>query len=226
MESVRVVLFDVNETLSDMTPLQRRFEQLGVPAELFRVWFASVLRDGFALTAAGGYAGFGEIAGAVLRDLFAGLHHWDGDPARAAQQVLDGFAELDVHPDVPDGVRRMRAAGLRLATLTNGAVNLSEQLLDRAGIREQFEVLLDVSGARAWKPAAAAYQYALGELHAEPSETMLVAVHPWDITGARAAGLQAAWLRRGAGDYPPTMTEPTVAAADMRDLAHLLTEPA
>lgn len=222
--AIRVVLFDVNETLSDMTAVRSRFEQLGAPAELFRVWFASVLRDGFALTAVGGYASFPAIAEAVLRDLFTDLHGWDGDPVDAARHVLDGFAELEVHPDVPDGVRRMRAAGLRLATLTNGAASLSEQLLVRAGIREHFEAVLDVSPVRAWKPAAAAYRYALDQLSAPAAETLLVAVHPWDITGARAAGLQAAWLRRGAVQYPPEMTEPTHIAADVHDLAYLLTE--
>jgi 2-haloacid dehalogenase len=223
---IRVVLFDVNETLSDMTPLQHRFEQLGAPPLMFRVWFASVLRDGFALTAAGGYADFGEFADGALRDLFAGLHGWRGDPADAARHVLEGFGELDLHPDVADGVRRMRAAGLRLATLTNGSAGLTAQLLERAGVRDHFQALLDVSGPRAWKPAAAAYQYALAELGAQPDETMLVAVHPWDVDGARRAGLHAAWLSRGVADYPRVMIPPTVTAADLRDLAYLLTATA
>ena len=44
-----VLVFDVNETLSDLSPLHRAFEELGVPGELARTWFASVLREGFAL---------------------------------------------------------------------------------------------------------------------------------------------------------------------------------
>jgi 2-haloacid dehalogenase len=219
---VRVVLFDVNETLSDMTPLRRRLEEVGAPAELFPTWFAGVLRDGFALTAAGGYASFGDVADAVVRGLLSRLHGWTGDPAHAAQHVLDGFTELEVHPDVPDGVRRLGAAGFRLATLTNGAADLTEQLLVRTRLREHFEALLDISAVRAWKPAAAAYRHATETLAVDPTEALLVAVHPWDIDGARRAGLQAAWLRRGAADYPTVMTAPTLIAADLRDLAHLL----
>jgi 2-haloacid dehalogenase len=219
---IRVVLFDVNETLSDMAPLRRRLEEVGAPPQLFAAWFAGVLRDGFALTAAGGYASFRDIADAGLRGLLTQLHGWTGDPAHATQHVLDGFTDLDVHPDVPDGIRALRTAGLRLATLTNGAVPLTEQLLTRAGLREQFEALLDVSTPRAWKPAAAAYRYATNTLAVDPAETLLVAVHPWDIDGARRAGLQAAWLRRGAGDYASVMSTPSLIAADIRDLAHLL----
>ena len=48
-----VVVFDVNETLSDMAPLAQRFADLGAPPHLARLWFASLLRDAFARTAAG-----------------------------------------------------------------------------------------------------------------------------------------------------------------------------
>lgn len=218
----RVLVFDVNETLSDMTPLRRRFEDIGVSAELMPAWFAGVLRDGFAVTVAGGYADFRATAEAVLRMLLASLRGWRGDADSAVRHVLDGFAQLTVHPDVPDGLRRLRGAGFRLATLTNGSVATTEQLLDAAGVRAEFDLLLDVSAPRAWKPAPAAYRYASTALGHEPAEIMLVAVHPWDVHGARCAGLQAAWLQRGAGDYPAVMTPPTLVAADLLDLAHRL----
>ena len=59
-------LFDLNETLSDLGPLRRRFEEVGAAGELLEVWFASTLRDGFALTAARGYADFCTVALGVL----------------------------------------------------------------------------------------------------------------------------------------------------------------
>ena len=46
-----VLLFDVNETLSNMSPMASRFVDVGAPAHLAATWFASLLRDGFALTA-------------------------------------------------------------------------------------------------------------------------------------------------------------------------------
>ncbi len=53
MSTPSVVVFDVNETLSDLTPMGQRFADVGVPEWTAKVWFASLLRDGFALTAAG-----------------------------------------------------------------------------------------------------------------------------------------------------------------------------
>src|SRR6202035_3211218 len=101
--SPQVVVFDVNETLSDMSAIRDRFEEVGAPGHLMPTWFAGVLRDGFALTAAGGYAEFGQVADAVLRELLAGSPEWKGDLGTAVSYVLDGFAELGLHPDVPEG---------------------------------------------------------------------------------------------------------------------------
>ena len=46
----RLLIFDVNETLSDLSPLCARFAELGLAEHLSTTWFAGLLRDGFALT--------------------------------------------------------------------------------------------------------------------------------------------------------------------------------
>jgi 2-haloacid dehalogenase len=217
-----MLVFDVNETLSDMSPLQNRFEEIGVPPHLFRLWFAGVLRDGFALTAAGAFAEFSAVARETMRALLPGVPGWSGDTEEAAGHVLDGFARLEVHPDVPDGVRALRAAGHRMVTMTNGSSRFSEGLVGRAGLTDCFEGHLDVSGPRRWKPARAAYEYVVERTGVRPEEAVLVAVHPWDVDGARRAGLGGAWLRRGAEGYPQIMMSPTYTAGDLRELARVL----
>lgn len=221
-DQLQILVFDVNETLSDLTPLGDRFEDIGAPGHLLPTWFAGVLRDGFALTAAGAYADFASLAHDGLRTLLSGLEGWTGDEEAAAKHILDGFSELDVHPDVPGGVRKLSEAGYRLTAMTNGSVAQTEKLLEGAGVLDCFETLSDVSGPRCWKPAPAAYRYALERVAVPPEQAMLVAVHPWDIDGARRAGLHGAWLRRRASVYPRTMTPPSHTAQDLRELADTL----
>jgi 2-haloacid dehalogenase len=67
-----VVVFDVNETLSDMAPLAGRFAEVGAPELVARLWFAALLRDGFALAAAGGNEPFTRLAAGALRMVLAG----------------------------------------------------------------------------------------------------------------------------------------------------------
>src|SRR5262249_26600202 len=147
MPRATVVLFDVNETPSDLEPLRGRLEQVGAPAQLLDTWFASTLRDGSALAAARAYADFRPVAVGVLRGLLAGIGTLRGDPGEAAEQVVSGLAELDLHPDVPEGITNLADRGVRMATLTNGAAEVAEQLLKRGGLDDLVERSLSVDRA-------------------------------------------------------------------------------
>src|SRR5262245_55197648 len=135
-----VYVFDVNETLSDLAPMGARFAQVGLPPTAAQLWFAALLRDGIGVAAAGGLVRFADAARGVLATMLA------GDPD-AVEHVMAGFGALAVHPDVPAGVAALRAAGHRLATLSNGAAEVAAGRLGRAGIRDQFEALLSVEDA-------------------------------------------------------------------------------
>ncbi|MFF2344810.1 haloacid dehalogenase type II [Pseudarthrobacter sp. NPDC058119] len=216
-----VIVFDVNETLSDMAPLGEVFAQAGVPRELAKLWFATLLRDGFALTASGGKESFAGIGADALRTLLeaAGI---SGSLETAVERVMAAMQNLSLHPDVPAGVRALASAGHRLVTLTNGATANSEKLLGAGGVRDKFEQLLSVDDAPAWKPARAAYEYAATATGAAPSGMLLVAVHPWDIHGAAKAGLRTAWINRSGSRYPSYFEAPDITIAALTELSPVL----
>lgn len=217
-----VAVFDVNETLTDMSPLRGRLVEVGASGALFDAWFAATLRDGFAVTAAGGYAEFSDIARHILIGLLAARPDARSDPTQAADHVLAGLPELDVHPDVPEGLRRLHGAGVRLVTLTNGATGMSQGALTRAGVLDLFETRLSVADAGRWKPAPESYGFAARRVAEPPDRLALVAVHPWDIDGAARAGLVAAWLNRSGTEYPNYLTAPAVTAPSLPELADRL----
>jgi len=157
-----LLIFDVNETLSDMSPLSFRFEDVGAPRLLAQTWFAELLRDGFALTVSGVAEPFAGLGAELLRVRLYG-QDLDRDLNEAVKHVLEGFAELAVHPDVPEGLSALADLGIRLVTLSNGSAQVAKTLLEGAGVRHLFERLLSVEQAGIWKPAAGAYDYALGE---------------------------------------------------------------
>ncbi|WP_139084419.1 haloacid dehalogenase type II [Nesterenkonia sp. F] len=214
-----VIVFDVNETLSDMAPMGRAFVAEGLPEHVARTWFSEALRDGFAVTAAGGAAPFAEIArdGLVRLGEQARLEA----PETAAERLMGTFKDLDVHPDVVAGVRAL-APSAELVTLSNGTARVAERLLERAGLRESFSRLLSVEDAPAWKPARSAYEHAVARCGADPGRMMLVAVHPWDVHGAHRAGLRTAWIDREGSRYPGHFAAPDLRAPDLPSLAEQL----
>jgi len=107
----------------------------------------------------------------------------------AKKALLGAFAGLPLHTDVAPGLRDLAAAGFRLVTLSNGASTVAGSLFRTAGVAGVFERLLSVDDAPVWKPGAGSYRWAADSCGVDPSEMMLVAVHPWDIHGAARAGL-------------------------------------
>ena len=53
-------------------------------------------------------------------------------------------------------------------------------------------------------------------------QAMLVAVHPWDCNGAKAAGLKAAFIARKGEEYPDIFRAPDYHASSLEDLAKQL----
>ncbi|MGJ9425648.1 haloacid dehalogenase type II [Nesterenkonia halotolerans] len=215
-----VIIFDVNETLSDMSTLAGTFEECGMPAALARPWFAELLRDGFALTATGENPGFADLAADTLRRLHAEYSE-TSDPEQAVEKILGVFKNLEMHADAAPGIRSL-ARLAQLVTLSNGATAVADSLLSRSGVRDQFSQLLSVEDALLWKPARQAYDYAAQSLDRPVEQLMLVAVHPWDIHGAHAAGLRTAWINRRRASYPSYFAAPDVEAADLVELAEKL----
>lgn len=217
-----VLIFDVNETLSDMSALAARFADVGAPRLLAQTWFAELLRDGFALAVAGTSEPFAGLGAELLRARLGG-HELDRDLDRAVEHVWQGFAELEVHPDVVEGVTALASLGIRLVTLSNGSAQVAQTILDRAGVRPLFERLLSVEQAGVWKPAGRAYAYAVSECGVDAQDAMLVAVHSWDTDGAARAGLRAAWVDRAGLAYPTYFTEPELRVSSLMELAQALT---
>ncbi len=216
---VELVVLDVNETLSDMEPLRERFVRVGAPATMLDAWFASTLRDGFALATTGDAAPFPRIGAAVLRGMLTPLPELAVPLEEAVWTVLEGFPGLDLHPDVPDGLRLLADAGVRLVTLTNGSAALSARLFDRAGIADLLERRLSVDDAGRWKPHRTAYEYALEQCGAGPDRAAMVAVHPWDLHGAKRAGLATAYVDRHGAPYPDVFLPPDVTGPDLPAVA-------
>lgn len=212
-----VLVLDVNETLSDLTPMRQRFEAAGLSGDSAETWFAAVLRDGFALTAVDAPANFGAIAADILAAQLTAAGLEAG--TEAVRGVLSGFTQLKLHPDVVPGLRRLHASGLRIVTLTNGSVELSEQMFSEAGLLPLLEHRLDVAKPGRWKPHRAAYEYAAAVCRAPLEQMALAAVHPWDIDGAKRAGLQGWYVDRRRTPYPGMFTAPDLVVADFEDLA-------
>ena len=208
-----IILFDVNETLLDLSGLRPQFGRIFGDEAVMTSWFSQLLQSALVATVTGTYRDFGELALEGL-ELIAErknilLSQRDKDA------VFDTMRSLPPHADVKPGLERLRAAGFRLAALTNSPYRVLGQQLSNAGIAEFFEQALSVDEVQLFKPHAKVYEMAAQKLGVSVSEIRMVAAHNWDTTGAIRAGAQAAFLARpgavlGKLDETPSITGSTL----------------
>ena len=69
MAALPLIVFDVNETLLDLTTMEPTFERIFRDKGAMRLWFANLIMYSTALTVAGCYVPFTDIGSAVMKML-------------------------------------------------------------------------------------------------------------------------------------------------------------
>ena len=133
--------------------------------------------------------------------------------------LLDAYLRLPAFPDVKLGLQRLKAGGYRILALTNGTEKSVRALLQHAGISEYFEMILSADAIKTFKPDPAVYQLVQGAADAPNQSVWLVSGNPFDIIGAKAYGLKAAWLRRDPSRvFDPWEFSPDEVAENLQEL--------
>jgi 2-haloacid dehalogenase len=204
-------VFDVNETLLDLAPMDAL---VGGP-ELRREWFGLAIHTVLTVTATGGYQDFAGIAGAAAVEV-AARHGREID----LKKIGEGLRSLPAHPDVEAGLAKLREAGHTVVALTNSPLATAEAQLQNSGLAPLFDRIFSAEQAGRLKPAPEPYHQVVA---AYPDEqAVMIAAHDWDIAGAQAAGLRTALLARPGVRPLPGSAEPTYTISALPELAELL----
>jgi 2-haloacid dehalogenase len=215
-----LIVFDVNETLLDLTTLEPTFERIFGDRGAMRLWFANLIMYSAALTVAGCYVPFTDIGSAVMKMLAdtRAIRIKDAD----SKELVEKFSTMPPHPEVPDALRKLRGAGFRLFTLTDNLLEVQTRQLEHGRIVDFFERRFSADGVKHHKPARQAYAYVEKQLGVEPSRLCLIACHTWDTLGAVAAGWEAALIKRVGNDLLGVGPQPQIVGADLNDVADQL----
>jgi 2-haloacid dehalogenase len=119
-------------------------------------------------------------------------------------------------------LRKLRAAGFRLFTLTDNLLEVQTRQLEHGGIIDLFERRFSADAVKHHKPSREAYAYVENELEAESSQFCLVACHTWDTLGAVAAGWEGALIKRVGNDLLGVGPQPQIVGDDLNDVADQL----
>lgn len=217
-----IIIFDVNETLLDLSPLKASVSKaLGGREELLPLWFSTLLHYSLVETLTENYRSFGSIGTAALL-MVANTQDIQMEQNVAKAAVESSIQSLPPHSDVVAGLKLLSENGFRLVSLTNSPTAVAEKQLSNAGIAQLFEQRYSVESVRKFKPHPDTYRFVVQALGVNPEEVLLVAAHAWDLVGGKNVGLQTAFIARPGAVLYPNAARPDYVVSDMIALAKAL----
>jgi 2-haloacid dehalogenase len=192
--SIKAVVFDAYGTLYDIqsvaTVTEEAFPGHGeIITQIWRIkqleytWLRSLMRR---------YQDFSVIT----RDSLAytlrvlGLRY----DLAAFEHIMDKYLHLDLYPDAAAALAAMR--NKKLAILSNGSTDMLNALVRNSGLDRVLDATISIDAKQIFKPAPDAYALIESVLGVAPVEVLFVSSNPWDAGGAKAFGLNVAWIER------------------------------
>jgi 2-haloacid dehalogenase len=192
--TIKAVVFDAYGTLYDIqsvaTVTEQAFPGYGdIITQIWRIkqleytWFRSLMQR---------YEDFSV----VTRDSLAYTLRVLGlaPDAAAFDRIMDKYLHLDLYPDALSTLTALK--GRKLAILSNGSSDMLNALVKNSGLGRVLDATISVDQKRIFKPAPDAYTLIESNLGVRPTEVLFVSSNPWDACGAKAFGLNVAWIER------------------------------
>ncbi len=216
--------FDIYGTLVDPLDMNEHLQPLfgeGLAVRFSELWRNKQIEYTFRRALMRRYEDFGVCTRQALVHTAGvlGVDLTDEDQ----EKLIEEYQNLQPFPDVIPGIEALKSKAHTLVAFSNGVEAMASTLLDRAGVLEHLHGVISVDDVKTFKPDPEVYHYLARRLGTELSETWLVSSNPFDVIGAKAAGLAAAWIQRKPdARFDPWGIEPDLVAPDLEALAQRL----
>jgi 2-haloacid dehalogenase len=192
--TIKAVVFDAYGTLYDIQSVADITEETfpGYGGIITQVWRIKQLEYSWLRSLMARYQDFSVIT----RDSLAytlrilGLNYEQD----AFERIMDKYLHLDLYPDARTTLAAMNDR--KLAILSNGSPEMLETLARNSGLDRLLDATISVEPKKIFKPSPEVYSLIESTLGVLPREVLFVSSNPWDACGAKAFGLNVAWIER------------------------------
>jgi 2-haloacid dehalogenase len=192
--TIKAVVFDAYGTLYDIQSVAAVTEQAfpGYGEIVTQVWRIKQLEYTWLRSQMRRYQDFSI----VTRDSLAytlrvlGLAY----DSAAFERVIEKYLHLDLYPDATAALAALKPR--KLAILSNGSPDMLDALVRNTGLDRLLDATISVDARKIFKPSPEAYSLIGEVLGTKPDEVLFVSSNPWDVAGAKAFGLNVAWIER------------------------------
>jgi 2-haloacid dehalogenase len=217
LANIHACVFDAYGTLFDVNSAAKSAQDaLGEKWQpLADLWRTKQLRYTWLRSLQGTYADFWQVTGDALDFAMASLHV--EEPALRAR-LMNLYLTLSAYPEVPETLRCLKAAGMKLAILSNGTPKMLAAAAANAGIADVLDHILSVDVLKIYKPHPSVYALACERLNLVPANICFLSSNGWDAYSAKAFGFRVLWCNRSG---QPAEQIPETPDAQITTLAEL-----
>lgn len=190
----QLILFDVYETLLDMSSLEKKINHLLDSKRGYELWLELLMQYTFADNCIDQFHDFNSIAAATLKMTAFRLKEKVSDSE--IESSLDILRYLPVHEEVQPTLSAIRDLDIRIAALTNIPKSVVKERMETTGLVSYFEIVMSADEIQKYKPSKNVYKWASEKVNLPPEEILMVTSHGWDVAGAENAGMQTAYKRQ------------------------------
>lgn len=217
-----ICVFDVNETLLDLSALDPHFERVFGAAAVRQQWFGQFIQSALVSIVTDTYTQFGTIGSAAFDMIAAKL----GNEVSAEEKatIMQAIGTLPPHPEVAESLAYLKESGFTIVALTNSTQAIVEKQLTNANLAQYFDKILSADRVQRLKPAKEPYEMVAKDFGVRTQEIRLIAAHSWDVTGALNAGCATAFIARPGMVLDPLVEKPDIIGTDLREVVSKITE--
>jgi 2-haloacid dehalogenase len=192
--------FDMYGTLVDPLRIWTQLEQYlpeGNAVRVAEIWRQKQLEYTFRLTVMEQYEDFEIVTRKALDYALASVN---GQLAHEQkQQLMAQYNDLALFPDVQSGLEQLQAKGHTMVVFSNGSPAMLSAIIQAAKLEPYFQNVISVDEIKMYKPSPKVYRLVAHKVQRPIGEVRLISSNPFDIIGARNAGMQATWVNRSNG---------------------------
>jgi 2-haloacid dehalogenase len=195
LHSIEACVFDAYGTLFDVSSAARiAQDSLGEKWQLLaELWRAKQLQYTWLRSLTGRHVDFWQVTGDALDFALSTLRL--DDPALRTR-LMNLYMTLGAYPEVLDTLKRLKAAGLKLAILSNGSPDMLAAAAANAGIADLLDATLSVEQVKIYKPHPSVYALVCESLNVPATRVVFVSSNGWDAYSAKAFGFHTLWCNR------------------------------
>jgi 2-haloacid dehalogenase len=218
-----VLAFDIYGTLVDPYSMEEHLRPIfGEGArEASELWRNKQIEYSFRRGLMQKYQNFGVCTQQALT--YASAHAGILLSERQRRELLEQYARLPAYPDAEGALKALQERGYRLIAFSNGTEAGVRGLLEHAGLLDRFSTIVSVDELKTFKPAPAVYENLAKKSGVAKNTIWLVSSNPFDVIGAKACDLRAAWVQRDPKRlYDPWEYSPDLTVHNLRELTERL----